>query len=80
MFNKLQTPSSKTLLFINQKAHNRDPFKILITTCRIIGFLLIFALTGGWGGHSSLQCLGVFGMGLDAEQCQCVTETVSHTN
>lgn len=52
MFNKLQTPSSKTLFFINQKAHNRDPFKILITTCRIICFLLIFALvTGGvgWG-------------------------------
>lgn len=47
MFNKLQTPSSKTLLFINQKAHNWDPFKILIPTCRIICFLLIFALTRG---------------------------------
>lgn len=51
MFNKLQAPSSKTLLFINQKAHNWDPFKILIPTCRIICFLLIFALTeGGWVG------------------------------
>lgn len=45
MFNKLQAPSSKTLLFINHKAHNWDPFKILITTCRIISRLLIFALT-----------------------------------
>lgn len=74
MFNKLQTPSSKTLLFINQKTHNWDPFKILIPTCRIICFLLIFALTrGSW---SSLQGLSVLVMGLDGIQCHwnCCTK------
>lgn len=53
MFNKLQMPSSKTLLFINQKPHNWDPFKILITTCRIICFLLIFAYVVGVGLDST---------------------------
>lgn len=56
---------------LSKKTHNWDPFKILIPTCRIICFLLIFALT------SSLQGLSVLVMGLDGIQCHwnCCTNT-----
>lgn len=57
---------------LSKKTHNWDPFKILIPTCRIICFLLIFAWT------SRLQGLSVSLMGLDGIRWDSESLKLSH--